>query len=256
MLSVFASGRRDSRRSRVAGLVTVCLSICLASGVAAADGSEIFARLQTDAGDILLVLAPELAPHHVDNFLHLARSGFYEGTYFHRIIPKFMIQGGDPNTKDDLRFNDGQGGPGWGDVLTPDELAQLLAVTEMLETKGYAFGGGGDRANLKAEFSPTAKHERGTLSMARANDPDSAGSQFFICVAKKTYLDGQYTAFGSVVTGMDVVDQIVNGRQQTGQGNQPVDPVHIQEVTVIEGAENLTAAELEAFTAAAGAAQE
>lgn len=137
---------------------------------------DLKAVIHTDFGDIVLKFFPEEAPNHVENFAELARKGFYDGTTFHRVIPGFMIQGGDPNSRDADRMRHGTGGP------------------------GYA---------LKAEFNKRP-HKRGTLSMARSQNPDSAGSQFFICVADAPYLDGQYTVFGEVVEGMDVVDAIVS----------------------------------------------
>ena len=137
---------------------------------------DLKAVIHTDFGDIVLKFFPDEAPNHVDNFVELARKGFYDGTTFHRVIPGFMIQGGDPNSRDADRMRHGTGGP------------------------GYA---------LKAEFNKRP-HKRGTLSMARSQNPDSAGSQFFICVADAPYLDGQYTVFGEVVEGMDVVDAIVS----------------------------------------------
>ena len=127
-------------------------------------------------GNIVIQLFPDVAPGHVENFVKLARDGFYDGSTFHRVIPGFMIQGGDPNSKDEDRSNDGQGGPGY---------------------------------TINAEFSDVP-HKRGILSMARAQDPNSAGSQFFIVVADSNFLDGQYTVFGEVIEGMDVADKIVN----------------------------------------------
>lgn len=135
------------------------------------------AVIETRFGELELELLPTKAPGHVANFLKLARSGFYDGTTFHRVIPGFMIQGGDPNTKDPKapRGQHGTGGPGY---------------------------------NIKAEFNDT-RHQRGVLSMARSSNPDSAGCQFFICVADTGFLDGQYTAFGRVARGMEVADKIV-----------------------------------------------
>jgi peptidyl-prolyl cis-trans isomerase B (cyclophilin B) len=132
------------------------------------------AVIHTRFGDVRLRFFPEVAPNHVNNFLELAREGFYNGTTFHRVIPGFMIQGGDPLTREMDRSKHGAGGPDY---------------------------------RLKAEFSDRP-HQRGALSMARSAHPDSAGSQFFICVADAPHLDGQYTVFGEVVEGMDVVDQI------------------------------------------------
>jgi len=132
--------------------------------------------IKTDFGSIKFSLLPDIAPETVRNFLELAKSGFYNGTLFHRVIPGFMIQGGDPNTKNPDKSMWGQGGPGY---------------------------------NLKAEFSPRS-HLRGIVSMARSTDPDSAGSQFFIVTSDSTFLDKQYTVFGEVVDGMEVADKIVN----------------------------------------------
>src|SRR5512141_579705 len=136
------------------------------------------AVIETKLGEIELEFFPDKAPGHVKNFLDLARKGFYDGTTFHRVIPGFMIQGGDPNTKDlkAPRERHGTGGPGY---------------------------------NVKAEFNDTP-HKRGVLSMARAQDPDSAGCQFFICVKDSNFLDRQYTAFGRVVRGIEVADKVVN----------------------------------------------
>jgi len=132
--------------------------------------------IKTDFGDIKFSLLPDIAPETVRNFSKLAKSGFYNGTLFHRVIPGFMIQGGDPNTKNPDKSTWGQGGPGY---------------------------------NLKAEFNPRS-HLRGIVSMARANDPDSAGSQFFIVTSDSTFLDRQYTVFGEVIDGIQVADKIVD----------------------------------------------
>ena len=134
------------------------------------------AVIETAYGDMELRFFPEAAPNHVKNFLDLARQGFYDGTIFHRVIPGFMIQGGDPNTKGPNKASYGMGGP---------------------------------NHRLRAEFNDIS-HRRGILSMARSQDPDSAGSQFFIVVQDSPFLDGQYTVFGEVVSGMDVADRIVN----------------------------------------------
>jgi peptidyl-prolyl cis-trans isomerase B (cyclophilin B) len=138
--------------------------------------SEQQAIIHTTLGDITLKFFPEVAPNHVNNFIELAKKGIYNGTIFHRVVPKFVIQGGDPNSKNPDRSKHGTGGPGY---------------------------------NVKAEFSNNP-HKRGTLSMARSAHPDSAGSQFFICVAAASFLDGKYTVFGEVVKGIEVVDKIVS----------------------------------------------
>ena len=134
------------------------------------------AIIKTSFGNIKFSLMSDIAPETVRNFSQLAKSGFYNGTLFHRIIPGFMIQGGDPNTKNPDKSTWGQGGPGY---------------------------------NIKAEFN-TRSHLRGIVSMARATDPDSAGSQFFIVTSDSTFLDRQYTVFGEVVDGMEIVDKIVD----------------------------------------------
>ena len=135
------------------------------------------AVIKTKFGDMEIAFFPDKAPNHVQNFIKLAKSGYYNGTIFHRVIPGFMIQGGDPNTKD--------------------------------PKKPETYGMGGPSDKLKAEFNDTP-HRRGIVSMARSNDPNSAGSQFFIVVKDSNFLDGQYTAFGEVVKGMEVADKIVN----------------------------------------------
>jgi cyclophilin family peptidyl-prolyl cis-trans isomerase len=132
-------------------------------------------KIQTKFGEIACEFFPSDAPKTVENFKKLASSGFYDNLVFHRIVPGFVIQGGDPNTKNDAnRSRWGTGGPGW---------------------------------NVKAEFNKN-KHSRGTLSMARSQDPNSAGSQFFIVLKDSNFLDGQYTVFGKVTSGMEVVDKI------------------------------------------------
>jgi len=138
--------------------------------------SEQQAIIHTTLGDITLKFFPEVAPNHVNNFIELAKKGFYNGTTFHRVVAKFVIQGGDPNSKTPDRSSHGMGGPGY---------------------------------QIKAEFN-NKPHRRGTLSMARSTHPDSAGSQFFICVADAPSLDGKYTVFGEVAKGMEVVDKIVS----------------------------------------------
>ncbi|HIO24034.1 MAG TPA: peptidylprolyl isomerase [Nitrospinaceae bacterium] len=154
-------------------LVVILLSTLLLTAVVSA---QEIAVIETKFGKIEMELFADKAPGHVKNFKDLAKKGFYDGTIFHRVIPGFMIQGGDPNTKSDDRSAHGMGGPGH---------------------------------SINAEFNDTL-HKRGILSMARSQDPNSAGSQFFIVVKKSSFLDGKYTAFGKVLSGMAVADQIVN----------------------------------------------
>ncbi|MBI5855210.1 MAG: peptidylprolyl isomerase [Nitrospirae bacterium] len=156
------------------------------------------AIIKTKFGEIDVKFFPDVAPGHVENFVKLAKSGFYNGTIFHRVIPGFMIQGGDPNTKN------------------PSKKAE--------------FGSGGPGYTIKAEFNDQP-HKRGILSMARTNDPDSAGSQFFICVENSSFLDGKYTAFGEVVKGMGVADKIVNAPRDPR--DNPLDRIEMT-VTIVE----------------------
>jgi peptidyl-prolyl cis-trans isomerase B (cyclophilin B) len=157
----------------------------------AAELSKYWVLLGTSRGDILVEFWPDVAPGHVRNFLDLSYTGFYNGLTFHRVIPGFMIQGGDP---------DGNG------------------------------TGGGPR-RLKAEFNQK-KHVRGVLSMARSNDPNSASSQFFVMHQDSEHLDGQYSAFGIVVSGMDAVDKIVNAPR--GAGDRPNVPQVINTAVVVK----------------------
>ena len=155
--------------------------------------------IETNFGSIEFNLLPELAPETVRNFVKLAESEFYNGSLFHRVIPGFMIQGGDPNTKKpELRAQWGMGGPGY---------------------------------TVNAEFS-SRSHLRGIVSMARAADPNSAGSQFFIVTTDSTFLDREYTVFGEVTQGMDVADKIVNlPRDQT---DCPQEDAKMLKVTISE----------------------
>lgn len=157
------------------------------------------AIIETKFGAITLKFFPDLAPAHVKNFIFLALNGVYNRTVFHRVIPGFMIQGGDPTSKD------------------PNRRA--------------AYGTGGPGYTIKAEFNKRP-HKRGTLSMARMADPDSAGSQFFICVADAPSLDGQYTVFGEVVSGIEAVDKIVS--LPRGRNDNPEERVEIM-VKIVEG---------------------
>lgn len=159
--------------------------------------AETKAIIETKFGKIELKFFPEVAPNHVNNFIELAKKGFYDGSTFHRVIPGFMIQGGDPNSKNPDKSKHGMGGPGY---------------------------------TIKAEFN-NKPHKRGTLSMARAQDPDSAGSQFFICVANAAFLDKKYSAFGEVVSGMEVADKIVN--QPRDSKDNPQERIEIK-VQVVE----------------------
>jgi cyclophilin family peptidyl-prolyl cis-trans isomerase len=154
------------------------------------------AELHTSAGEIDIRFFPDVAPNHVRNFIDLAEKGFYNGTKFHRVIPNFMIQGGDPNSVS-------------GDPST--------------------WGTGGSPQTVNAEFS-SVKHKRGIVSMARTNDPNSASSQFFIMVADYPSLDGKYSVFGQVTKGMDVADKIVSA--QTGANDRPLNATTIESIKI------------------------
>ncbi len=157
------------------------------------------AVIETKYGNMTIKFFPDAAPGHVKNFVDLAKKGVYDGTIFHRVIPGFMIQGGDPNTKGTDTRTYGMGGPGY---------------------------------TIKAEFS-ARNHKRGILSMARAQHPDSAGSQFFVVVKDSPFLDRQYTVFGEVVEGMDAADKIVGlPRDSRDLPNERVE----MKVKIIEGA--------------------
>ena len=156
-------------------------------------------NIETNHGNISFNLLPDLAPETVRNFVTLTKDGFYDGTLFHRVIPGFMIQGGDPNTKDpNMKGQWGMGGPGH---------------------------------TVKAEFS-SRSHLRGIVSMARSTDPNSAGSQFFIVTKDSTFLDREYTVFGEVTEGMDVTDKIVS--LDRDQNDCPLENAKMLKVSISE----------------------
>lgn len=163
------------------------------------------AVIKTTEGEMAIQLWPDVAPKTVANFKKLAGDGFYDGTAFHRIVKGFMIQGGDPLSKKDDPMV-GTGGPGY---------------------------------TVKAEFNDRS-HERGVISMARSQHPDSAGSQFFICLADAKFLDGQYTAFGQLVRGDDVLGNIGDTETETGSGHEkskPTKRVGVESITITADAE-------------------
>ena len=154
--------------------------------------SNEIAVIETSLGNIEFELLEDVAPGHVQNFKDLANSDLYNGTIFHRVIPGFMVQGGDPNTKNEDRSSHGMGGPGH---------------------------------TIKAEFNDEP-HVRRIVSMARSQDPDSAGSQFFVVVKDSDFLDGQYTAFGRVISCMDVADKIVDSPRD--DRDNPIDRIEMK----------------------------
>ena len=167
------------------------------------NSSNEVAVIKTSEGDMVVQFWTDAAPNTVENFKKLARQGFYDGTIFHRIVKEFMIQGGDPNSKDPAKENSyGQGGPGY---------------------------------QIKAEFNDHS-HDRGVISMARSSDPDSAGSQFFICLAPVHRLDHQYTTFGKLIKGQDVLEKIGDievTRNSTGEPSKPTKRVVIESIKIV-----------------------
>src|SRR5213596_3836093 len=167
------------------------------------NSSNEVAVIKTSEGDMVVQFWTDAAPNTIENFKKLARKGFYDGTIFHRIIKEFMIQGGDPNSKD--------------------------------PAKEDSYGEGGPDYNIKAEFNDHA-HERGVLSMARGPDQDSAGSQFFICLAPVPRLNGQYTTFGKLIKGDDVLEKIGGTpvtRNSSGEMSKPTKRVVIESVKIV-----------------------
>ena len=156
------------------------------------------AVIKTSEGEMVAEFWPDVAPKTVENFKKLAKSGFYDGTAFHRVIKGFMIQGGDPLTKD--------------------------------ESKQSRWGTGDPGYKIDAEFNKKS-HTKGVLSMARSQDPNSAGSQFFICHGNPTFLDGQYTAFGKLIKGEDVLDKIATTK--TLPGDRPEKRMNVESIKIV-----------------------
>ena len=163
------------------------------------------AVISTKFGDMVVEFFPDVAPKHVENFQILAEEGYYNGTTFHRVIPGFMVQGGDPNSKDLDRMNDGTGG----------RAGKFFGIGRENDPESWT---------VPAEFNDTP-HQRGTLSMARSQNIDSGSSQFFICHDNAPFLDGQYTVFGQLISGIEVVDQIVNSERDPR--DNPLDRVEM-----------------------------
>lgn len=163
------------------------------------------AVISTKFGDMVVEFFPDVAPKHVENFQILAEEGYYNGTTFHRVIPGFMIQGGDPNSKDLDRMNDGTGG----------RAGKFFGIGRENDPESWT---------VPAEFNDTP-HQRGTLSMARSQNIDSGSSQFFICHDNAPFLDGQYTVFGQLISGIEVVDEIVNSERDPR--DNPIDRVEM-----------------------------
>jgi len=193
--------------------LSIVLAVLLSSAVLAAEEkkdektsmntSNEVAVIKTSEGEMVVQFWTDAAPSTIENFKKLARSGFYDGTIFHRIVKGFMIQGGDPNSKDPAKESSyGQGDPGY---------------------------------KIKAEFNDHS-HERGVISMARGPSPDSAGSQFFICLGPVPRLDGQYTTFGKLIKGADVLEKIgdisVTGNS-AGETSKPTKRVVIESVKIV-----------------------
>lgn len=186
-----------SNKNTLIRILIILFSCLYLNSFVFANEQAVDAVIETKFGNIELKLFPDVAPGHVENFLKLTTSGFYDGTIFHRVIPGFMIQGGDPNSKETDRSTHGMGGPGY---------------------------------SIKAEFNDKP-HVRGALSMARSRDPDSAGSQFFIVIKESSFLDHQYTVFGEVVAGMEVADKIVS--QERDARDNPIERIEMK-IRVVE----------------------
>lgn len=181
--------------------------------------------MSTSLGDITIELFPNVAPGTVDNFLTLAGEGFYDGIAFHRVIESFMIQGGDPNSKDDDPANDGQGGPGYSfnDEINPHALGLSVDAIAALERSGYEF----------AIDIPSLPMVRGVLAMANSG-ANTNGSQFFIVTQQdQTQLNGKHTVFGEVISGMDIVATIAAVDVEDGS-DRPIVPVLIESISVVE----------------------
>jgi peptidyl-prolyl cis-trans isomerase B (cyclophilin B) len=189
--------------------LSILLAVLLSSAMLGAEektpmnSSNEVAVIKTSEGEMVIQFWTDAAPNTIENFKKLARQGFYDGTIFHRIVKDFMIQGGDPNSKDPAKENSyGQGGPDY---------------------------------KIKAEFNDHP-HDRGVMSMARSADPDSAGSQFFICLAPVHRLDHQYTTFGKLIKGDDVLEKIGNipvERNAQGEPSKPTKRVAIESVKIV-----------------------
>jgi peptidyl-prolyl cis-trans isomerase B (cyclophilin B) len=193
--------------------LSIVLGVLLSSALFAAEekkeektsvnASNDVAVIKTSEGEMVVQFWTDAAPNTIENFKKLAREGFYDGTIFHRIVKGFMIQGGDPNSKDPAKENSyGQGGPSY---------------------------------KIKAEFNDHS-HQRGVISMARSSDPDSAGSQFFICLAPVPRLDHQYTTFGKLIKGDDVLEKIGDTpvtRNSSGENSKPTKRVVIESIKIV-----------------------
>ncbi len=182
------------------GALATCNTTAKAKDTTTPMSNEV-AIIKTSEGDMVIQFWSDVAPKTVENFKKLAKQGFYNGTAFHRIIKGFMIQGGDPLTKD------------------PSQEAR--------------WGTGDPGYKIKAEFS-NRSHQRGVISMARSNDPDSAGSQFFICLGDASFLDGKYTCFGKVIKGDDVLGKIGDTPVTRGGGGEASKPTQRVEVKSVE----------------------
>ena len=166
---------------------------------------ENVAVISTKFGDMVVEFYPDVAPMHVESFTILANEGYFDGTTFHRVIPGFVIQGGDPNSKNDDRLTHGTGG----------RAGKFFGIGDENDSNTWL---------IPQEFNEIS-HVKGILSMARTNDPNSASSQFFICHDDANLLDNNYTVFGKVIDGLDVIDSIVNVERD--QNDNPLDKVEM-----------------------------
>lgn len=205
-LEIEIKTKRNKKRFLIFCVVIVVIAIIVGAVFYLLDLKKqknlINATIETEVGSIELILDRNAAPNTVDNFIKLAREGFYDGTRFHRVVEDFVIQAGDPLSKDDNPDNDGTGGPGYSfdDEINPKSLGVADETIAALEQQGYKFN----------YMLKSISHIAGVISMANAG-PNTNGSQFFITLKDVTELDGKHTAFGKVVSGMDVVQTIKQG---------------------------------------------
>ena len=190
--------------NRVLGLILLTLLVIGVLFMSTEKENNV-AVISTNFGDMVVEFYPDIAPMHVESFIALANEEYFNGTTFHRVIPGFMIQGGDPNSRNENRATHGTGG-----------------------RAGKFFGLGNEEDPstwlIPQEFSDTP-HVKGILSMARTNDPNSASSQFFVCHDNANFLDNNYTVFGKVIDGLDIIDQIANVAKD--QNDNPLEKVEM-----------------------------
>ena len=204
MANSYNGSSKGETMNRVLGLILLTLLVIGVLFMSTEKENNV-AVISTNFGDMVVEFYPDIAPMHVESFMALANEEYFNGTTFHRVIPGFMIQGGDPNSRNENRATHGTGG-----------------------RAGKFFGLGNEEDPstwlIPQEFSNTP-HVKGILSMARTNDPNSASSQFFVCHDNANFLDNNYTVFGKVIDGLDIIDQIANVAKD--QNDNPLEKVEM-----------------------------